>query len=165
MTGEENIGTIAAAALGVGSIESRSAHRVGRAGRAEIRSPSEPARWTDHQSDGHRSRGASQHRCYALGGVKIATVFSPEHGITGNEDKSDIGDSRDAGTGCRSAAFIPTGAIAPRRKCCAAYDALVFDIQDVGARFYTYSCTMLYALESKRPTRDCRSTFWTGLIR
>ena len=26
-------------------------------------------------------------------------------------------------------------------------DALVFDIQDAGARFYTYSCTMLYALE------------------
>jgi uncharacterized protein YbbC (DUF1343 family) len=27
------------------------------------------------------------------------------------------------------------------------FDAIVFDIQDVGARFYTYSCTMLYALE------------------
>ena len=30
---------------------------------------------------------------------------------------------------------------------CKDMDAIVFDIQDVGARFYTYSCTMLYALE------------------
>jgi uncharacterized protein YbbC (DUF1343 family) len=29
-------------------------------------------------------------------------------------------------------------------------DALVFDIQDAGARFYTYSCTMLYALEKRQ---------------
>ncbi len=32
-------------------------------------------------------------------------------------------------------------------------DAVVFDIQDVGARFYTYSCTMLYALEASAKAR------------
>ncbi len=79
-------------------------------------------------------------------GIKIAAIFSPEHGIAGNRDER-IPDSTDAATG------IPIHSLyqADRRRITpemlSEVDALVFDIQDVGARFYTYSCTMLYALE------------------
>jgi uncharacterized protein YbbC (DUF1343 family)/CubicO group peptidase (beta-lactamase class C family) len=80
-------------------------------------------------------------------GVKIASVFSPEHGITGSEDKSDIGDSKDAVTGLPVRSLYNNGRNRPTPEMLRGLDALVFDIQDVGARFYTYSCTMLYALE------------------
>ena len=79
-------------------------------------------------------------------GLRVTTLFSPEHGINGTQD-SDVGDSKDPQTG------IPVVSLyqPERRRLTAAqmqgFDALVFDIQDVGARFYTYSCTMLYALE------------------
>jgi len=80
-------------------------------------------------------------------GVKLASIFSPEHGITGNEDKSDIGDSRDPASGLPVRSLYNNGRNRPTAEMLAGVDALVFDIQDVGARFYTYSCTMLYALE------------------
>jgi uncharacterized protein YbbC (DUF1343 family)/CubicO group peptidase (beta-lactamase class C family) len=88
-------------------------------------------------------------------GIKLTAIFSPEHGITGKEDTSRIADSTDPVT------HMPVYSLyqANRRRLApemlANVDALVFDIQDVGARFYTYSCTMMYALEeaakSKRP--------------
>ena len=43
-------------------------------------------------------------------------------------------------------------------------DALVFDIQDVGVRFYTYESTMIYAME-EAAGRNCRFMCWTGPIR
>ena len=42
---------------------------------------------------------------------------------------------------------MPTKTAVPRPKCCVDIDALVFDIQDIGARFYTYVSTMAYAME------------------
>jgi uncharacterized protein YbbC (DUF1343 family)/CubicO group peptidase (beta-lactamase class C family) len=80
-------------------------------------------------------------------GINLTTIFSPEHGITGKEDTNRIGDSKDPATG------VPIHSLyqASRRRIpadtLANLDALVYDIQDVGARFYTYSCTMMYALE------------------
>lgn len=79
-------------------------------------------------------------------GVKVAALFSPEHGITGTQDAA-VGNSRDAKTGLPVVSlFRPKQRRIPASEI-AKYDALVFDIQDVGARFYTYSCTLLYALE------------------
>jgi uncharacterized protein YbbC (DUF1343 family)/CubicO group peptidase (beta-lactamase class C family) len=80
-------------------------------------------------------------------GVKIASVFSPEHGINGSEDKPDINDSKDAASGLPVRSLYNNGRNRPTPEMLRGVDALVFDIQDVGARFYTYSCTMLYALE------------------
>jgi uncharacterized protein YbbC (DUF1343 family)/CubicO group peptidase (beta-lactamase class C family) len=80
-------------------------------------------------------------------GIKITAIFSPEHGIAGKEDNDKIRDTSDTATG------IPMYSLyqAERRRITpemmADVDALVFDIQDVGARFYTYSCTMMYGLE------------------
>jgi uncharacterized protein YbbC (DUF1343 family)/CubicO group peptidase (beta-lactamase class C family) len=79
--------------------------------------------------------------------VNLVALFSPEHGIEGKEDKPEIGDSKDSATG------LPVYSLyEPKRRRLTAdqvksLDALVFDIQDAGARFYTYSCTLLYAVE------------------
>ena len=79
-------------------------------------------------------------------GVRVTMLYSPEHGITGVAD-SDVANSRDARSGLPVISLFQPN----ERRLTAAkmqdVDALVFDIQDVGARFYTYSCTMLYALE------------------
>jgi uncharacterized protein YbbC (DUF1343 family) len=80
-------------------------------------------------------------------GLKIVSVFSPEHGLAGREDQPNVADSKDAATGLPVFSLYqgPTRRITP--KMLDGLDALVYDIQDVGARFYTYSCTMLYSLE------------------
>ncbi|MBV9760162.1 MAG: DUF1343 domain-containing protein [Acidobacteriaceae bacterium] len=78
--------------------------------------------------------------------VNLVKLFSPEHGLTGNKD-TDVAYSTDPATG------LPVVSLSEpsRRRLTAAQmeglDAVVYDIQDVGARFYTYSCTLLYALE------------------
>jgi len=80
-------------------------------------------------------------------GVKVAAIFTPEHGITGREDRPDIGDTRDQTTGLPVRSLYNNGRYRLTPEMLRGVDALVLDIQDVGARFYTYSCTMLYALE------------------
>jgi uncharacterized protein YbbC (DUF1343 family)/CubicO group peptidase (beta-lactamase class C family) len=79
-------------------------------------------------------------------GVKVVTLFSPEHGIAGIEDTT-VGNATDGKTGLPIISLYRPN---DRRLTAAQMrdlDAIVYDIQDVGARFYTYSCTMLYALE------------------
>jgi uncharacterized protein YbbC (DUF1343 family)/CubicO group peptidase (beta-lactamase class C family) len=79
-------------------------------------------------------------------GVRLTTLFSPEHGLNGSQD-SDVGDSKDPQTGIPVVSLYQPDKrrlTAPQMQ---GLDAVAFDIQDVGARFYTYSCTMLYALE------------------
>jgi uncharacterized protein YbbC (DUF1343 family) len=83
-------------------------------------------------------------------GVKLAAIFSPEHGIAGNLDTPAIGNSDDAATG------VPVYSVygdtdASRRPSAAALegvDVIVFDIQDIGVRFYTYETTLGYFLEA-----------------
>ena len=80
-------------------------------------------------------------------GVQVTALFTPEHGITGKRDDENIANSKDERTG------VPIYSLyqASRRRVTAEMlkdvDTIVFDIQDVGARFYTYSCSMRYALE------------------
>ncbi|HEY1242870.1 MAG TPA: exo-beta-N-acetylmuramidase NamZ domain-containing protein [Bryobacteraceae bacterium] len=79
-------------------------------------------------------------------GVKLAALFSPEHGLAGVEDRPGIGDSVDRATGIK--VFSLYGATnRPTAEMLRGLDALVFDIQDVGVRFYTYETTMAYAME------------------
>jgi uncharacterized protein YbbC (DUF1343 family) len=80
-------------------------------------------------------------------------LFSPEHGISGNEDTLDINNSNDAKTGLPVVSLYRPNERRLTADEMADTDAIVFDIQDVGARFYTYSCTMLYALESAAKDR------------
>ncbi len=85
-------------------------------------------------------------------GVQVTTLFSPEHGIAGVEDSA-VGNGKDVQTGLPVISlYLPN----QRRLTDAQVqdlDAIVYDIQDVGARFYTYSCTMLYALEEAGKAR------------
>jgi uncharacterized protein YbbC (DUF1343 family) len=80
-------------------------------------------------------------------GVKITTLFSPEHGIAGKEDREDVADSKDPATGLPIRSLYDHGRQRMTPEMTRGVDALVYDIQDVGARFFTYSCTLLYAVE------------------
>jgi uncharacterized protein YbbC (DUF1343 family)/CubicO group peptidase (beta-lactamase class C family) len=81
-------------------------------------------------------------------GVKVAALFAPEHGITGIKDQPDIADSRDQATGLPVFSLYFDSRFRLTPEMLKGIDLLVFDIQDVGVRFYTYNCTMLFALEA-----------------
>jgi uncharacterized protein YbbC (DUF1343 family)/CubicO group peptidase (beta-lactamase class C family) len=85
-------------------------------------------------------------------GVQVAALFSPEHGIAGTEDRPGIGDSADAPTGIKIYSLYGN-TTRPSPEMLRGLDALVFDIQDVGARFYTYETTMAYAMEEAARAR------------
>ena len=93
------------------------------------------------------SSGRPNYELMRAAGVDVAALFSPEHGITGTLDQTDIGDSTEAGTGTPIYSLYDQGRTRFAPGMLEGVDTLVFDIQDVGARFYTYSCTMLYAME------------------
>lgn len=86
-------------------------------------------------------------------GVKVVKVFSPEHGFAGREDHEKVADTRDAATGLPVISLYQGNRRRLTPELMAGLDALVFDIQDIGARFYTYSCTMLYAMEDAAKAR------------
>jgi uncharacterized protein YbbC (DUF1343 family)/CubicO group peptidase (beta-lactamase class C family) len=78
-------------------------------------------------------------------GVKLVTLFAPEHGIRGLADEN-VSDTKDESTG------LPIYSLygetrRPKPEQLKDLDALVFDIQDVGVRFYTYISTLGYLLE------------------
>jgi uncharacterized protein YbbC (DUF1343 family)/CubicO group peptidase (beta-lactamase class C family) len=83
-------------------------------------------------------------------GVDLAAIFSPEHGVTGTLDTTHIGDTKDAATGV-TVYSVYGGTDAARRPSpdvLRQIDAIVIDIQDAGARFYTYETTLGYFLEA-----------------
>jgi uncharacterized protein YbbC (DUF1343 family)/CubicO group peptidase (beta-lactamase class C family) len=83
-------------------------------------------------------------------GIALKAIFSPEHGIAGALDTTAIGNSTDAATGVP--VYSVYGATDAKRRPTdeelADLDAIVYDIQDVGARFYTYETTLGYFLEA-----------------
>lgn len=79
-------------------------------------------------------------------GIELAAVFSPEHGLQGQLDVSNIQDTRDPATGV--VVYSLYGKTRkPTAETLKGIDTLVFDIQDIGARFYTYISTMGYAMQ------------------
>jgi uncharacterized protein YbbC (DUF1343 family) len=79
-------------------------------------------------------------------GVDVAALFSPEHGFAGVEDHENIGNAVDSPTGIKVWSLYGK-TLRPTPEMLRGLDALVFDIQDVGVRFYTYESTMIYAME------------------
>jgi uncharacterized protein YbbC (DUF1343 family)/CubicO group peptidase (beta-lactamase class C family) len=80
-------------------------------------------------------------------GVKLVALFSPEHGIRGTLDQAKISSSVDEKT------KLPINSLygetrQPTPEMLKNIDILVYDIQDVGARFYTYISTLGLALEA-----------------
>jgi uncharacterized protein YbbC (DUF1343 family)/CubicO group peptidase (beta-lactamase class C family) len=80
--------------------------------------------------------------------VNVKAIFSPEHGITGKLDQEGIKDSIDPATKIPVISLYKTEDRRPEPAILKTLDALVFDIQDVGARFYTYGCTLKNAMEA-----------------
>lgn len=78
-------------------------------------------------------------------GVKLVALFSPEHGIAGRADSS-VSNATDAKTGLTIYSLYG-GTRRPTPEMLANLDALVFDIQDAGVRFYTFTTTMAYCME------------------
>ncbi len=79
-------------------------------------------------------------------GIRLAAVFSPEHGLYGDVDAK-IPSQRDRATGLPVTSLYGAH-LRPTPKMFAGLDAIVFDIQDAGVRFYTYITTMGYAMEA-----------------
>jgi uncharacterized protein YbbC (DUF1343 family)/CubicO group peptidase (beta-lactamase class C family) len=80
-------------------------------------------------------------------GVNVVSLFSPEHGLAGKEDSENIANSKDEKTGIPILSLYQGKERKPGAAALRDIDVLVFDIQDVGARFYTYISTMKNALE------------------
>lgn len=83
--------------------------------------------------------------------VKLVALFAPEHGIRGGSDEN-VPDSKDEQTG------LPIFSLygetrRPKAEQLKDLDALVFDIQDVGVRFYTYISTLGYVMEEAAKTQ------------
>ena len=78
-------------------------------------------------------------------GVKLVALFSPEHGIAGHADEK-IASSKDASTGLPIFSLYGDH-VRPTDEMLQGIDALVFDVQDAGVRFYTYTTTMGYCME------------------
>ena len=77
--------------------------------------------------------------------VKLVRLFSPEHGIRGEKDEK-VGDDVDPSTGLKICSLYGDTR-RPTPEMLEGLDVLVFDIQDIGTRFYTYISTMVYAME------------------
>ena len=76
-------------------------------------------------------------------------LFGPEHGIWADaQDLVEVEDSRDPRDGPARATASTAARACPPRRCCTGVDALVFDVQDVGSRYYTFIYTMLHAMEA-----------------
>lgn len=83
--------------------------------------------------------------------VRLVALFSPEHGIRGLLDDK-FSDSKDEQTG------LPIYSLygetrRPKAEHLKDLDALVFDIQDIGTRFYTYMSTLGYVMEEAAKAR------------
>jgi uncharacterized protein YbbC (DUF1343 family) len=76
---------------------------------------------------------------------KLTALFSPEHGIRGTADET-VDSSVDKTTGLPIYSLYAK-TLRPTAEMLHGIDALVFDIQDIGTRFYTYITTMAYAME------------------
>ena len=79
-------------------------------------------------------------------GVQLVALFSPEHGLAGTRDEEKISSTKDSTSG------LPVYSLygetrRPTDEMMAGIDALVFDVQDAGVRFYTYTTTMAYCME------------------
>jgi uncharacterized protein YbbC (DUF1343 family)/CubicO group peptidase (beta-lactamase class C family) len=83
-------------------------------------------------------------------GISLDAIFSPEHGVTGAVDTTDINNSKDSATGVAvySVYGATDAARHPPEEVVKNLDAIVFDIQDAGVRFYTYETTLGYFLEA-----------------
>ena len=88
-------------------------------------------------------------------GINVVKIFGPEHGFRGTADAGEhVGDAKDKKTGLPVISLYGTHK-KPTPEDLKDVDVLVFDIQDVGVRFYTFISSLQYyleaALENRKP--------------
>jgi uncharacterized protein YbbC (DUF1343 family) len=87
-------------------------------------------------------------RLFGHPGVELVALFAPEHGIRGTaEAGAQISSEVDAETGLPIHSLYGD-TLRPTPESLEGIDVLLFDIQDIGTRYYTYVSTMAYAMES-----------------
>jgi uncharacterized protein YbbC (DUF1343 family) len=89
-------------------------------------------------------------------GVELKMLFGPEHGVRGDADYMEaVADERDRKTGLPVVSLYGSTreSLRPTRAQLEGLDALVFDVQDVGSRYYTYQATMMLCLEAAAEAR------------
>ena len=99
---------------------------------------------TNHTGVDSQSRGIIDVLSKAQG-VHLVALFSPEHGLAGRNDEN-VASRKDSTTGLPIYSLYGDGR-RPTDEMLKGIDALVFDIQDAGVRFYTYTATMGYCME------------------
>jgi uncharacterized protein YbbC (DUF1343 family) len=84
--------------------------------------------------------------------VTLVRLFSPEHGIRGTEDREHIANSTDQGTGLPIISLYTNQTVPPPDSLLTDVDALVFDLQDIGTRTWTYVGELIYSLRAAART-------------
>jgi uncharacterized protein YbbC (DUF1343 family) len=85
-------------------------------------------------------------------GVNVVTLFSPEHGIRGTEDRENLSDGIDDRSGLPIVSLYGTQTTAPPDSIMQKLDVLVFDLQDIGTRTWTYVGAMIYSMRAAQRT-------------
>lgn len=78
----------------------------------------------------------------------LVALLSPEHGIRGTEDHTNLANGRDTRTGLPIYSLYGGTVLAPPDSLLAHLDVLVVDLQDLGARPWTYVASMVYAMRA-----------------
>jgi uncharacterized protein YbbC (DUF1343 family) len=99
---------------------------------------------TNHTGLDSQGRSTADVLSHAAG-VHLVALFSPEHGLAGRNDEK-IASTKDAATGLPIFSLYDETR-RPTEEMLKGIDALVFDVQDAGVRFYTYTATMGYCME------------------
>lgn len=81
-------------------------------------------------------------------GVTLVRLFSPEHGIRGTADRTNLPDEVDARSGLTVHSLYRRETVPPPDSLLRDLDALVFDLQDIGTRTWTYAGLMVYAMRA-----------------
>ena len=82
-------------------------------------------------------------------GVNVVSIMSPEHGFRGVADAGEhVSSSIDEATGIPIRSLYESGVNRPSDESMAEFDVMVFDLQDVGVRFYTYNATMARMMDA-----------------
>ena len=104
---------------------------------------------------GHRTIDVLYHdAAAAVPGLQLTTLFSPEHGINGVLDQSNIASTKDPATGLPVVSLFGSTEAdrTPPPALLRKLDAVVIDLQDVGVRYYTYDSVMRYFLQEAAKT-------------
>ncbi|MDE0355183.1 MAG: DUF1343 domain-containing protein, partial [Deltaproteobacteria bacterium] len=124
----------------------------------------DPRRWLDNSRVGLVSNPSAVDRGLAhaadlLHGhpdVDLRCLFGPEHGLRGSaQDMVGVASDTDSGTGLPAVSLYGAtfDSLSPTAEQLAGLDVLLFDIQDVGARYYTYAATMALCMRAAKSSQ------------